>query len=285
MFECVVNLAEGRDPSRLDDLAHVAGASLRDRHEDPSHHRSVFTLIDDPAPLLEAVMALASRAYRLLDLRSHAGVHPRIGVVDVVPFVALDPARADEACAMRDAVGRWLADSWRVPVYFYGPDPHGIIRTLPDVRRRVRAEHAPDLGPARPAASRGASAVGCRPVLVAWNLWLANTPVATAREIAASLRRPGLRTLGFEIGRDAQVSCNVVDVATVRLSEIYDQVNSLAPRGVHHAELVGLAPRSVLDREDPTRWAQLGLTEDATIEARLGASARLGTTLQSPHPT
>ncbi|MGC8509681.1 MAG: hypothetical protein ACP5PB_02280 [Acidimicrobiales bacterium] len=284
MFECVVNLAEGRDVTRLDDLAHVAGPSLRDRHHDPDHHRSVFTLIDEPAALLEAVIALATRAYRLLDLRQHAGVHPRIGVVDVVPFVALDPTRADEACALRDALGRWLADAWRVPVYFYGPHAGAAIRTLPEVRRGVRAALAPDLGPARAAASRGASAVGCRPILVAWNLWLADTPVESARAIAATLRRPGLRTLAFAIGRDAQVSCNVVDVAAVRLGEVYDQVNALAPRGVDHAELVGLAPHAVLDREDPARWRQLGLSEDATIEARLAASARLGATLQGPHP-
>ncbi len=284
MFECVVNLAEGRDVTRLDDLAHVAGPCLRDRHHDPDHHRSVFTLIDEPAPLLEAVIALATRAYRLLDLRPHVGVHPRIGVVDVVPFVALDPARADEACALRDALGRWLADAWLVPVHFYGPRPDGTSRTLPEVRRAVRAGLAPDLGPARAHASRGASAVGCRSILVAWNLWLADTPVELARSIATQLRRPGLRTLAFAIGRDAQVSCNVVDVDAIRLSEVYDQVDALAPRGVDHAELVGLAPRAMLDREDPARWAQLALREDATIEARLGASARLGATLQGPHP-
>ena len=284
MFECVVNIAEGRGLARLDDLAHVAGPALRDRHHDPDHHRSVFTLIDEPAALLESAIALATRAYRLIDLRHHAGVHPRNGVVDVVPFVALDPARAHEACALRDTLGRWLADAWLVPVYFYGPLPDGTTRTLPEVRRGLREALAPDRGPARASASRGSSAVGCRPILVAWNLWLADTPIETARAIARTLRRPGLRTLGFAIGRDAQVSCNVVDVGAVRLSEVYDQVDHLAPRGVDHAELVGLAPRAVLDREDPARWAQLALSEDATIEARLAASPSLGTTLQGPHP-
>jgi glutamate formiminotransferase len=284
VFECVVNLAEGRDVARLDDLARAAGAPLRDRHHDPDHHRSVFTLIDEPAPLLEAVVALATRAYRLIDLRAHAGVHPRAGVVDVVPFVALDAARCAEACALRDALGRWLADAWDVPVHFYGPIADGTTRTLPEVRTRVREGRGPDRGPARASASRGTSAVGCRPILVAWNLWLADTPVASARAIAATLRRPGLRTLAFAIGRDAQVSCNVVDVTTVRLSDVYDQVDALAPRGVDHAELVGLAPRFVLDREDPARWAQLGVSEDATIEARLGASAGLRAPFQHPHP-
>jgi hypothetical protein len=110
-------------------------------------------------------------------------------------------------------------------------------------------------------------------VLVAWNLWLTGVALSDVRAIAAQLRRPGVRALAFALGDAMQVSCNVIDVAAIRLSDLYDEVVQHLPRGgaIARAELVGLAPRSVLDVESPNRWDQLGLSERATIESRLAS--------------
>jgi glutamate formiminotransferase / 5-formyltetrahydrofolate cyclo-ligase len=273
VFECVINISEGRDVAVLKELAEAASGSLRDRHSDPDHHRSVFTLINDPRPLVDDAHALIDAAYRRLDLRSHQGVHPRFGLVDVVPFVALDPTQADEARHLRDELARWLAQSHQVPVFLYGRLDDGSARTLPDVRRTAFTSLAPDYGPSQPPPALGAVAVGARAILVAWNLWLTDVTIAQARDIARTLRRPGLRTLAFEVAGHVQISCNIVDTDLARPSQIYDAVDDLLSAGatIARAELVGLAPTSMLEQEDPARWAQLGLSRESTIEGRLGA--------------
>ncbi len=270
MFECVLNLSEGRRLDVLDELSHAAGASLRDRHADAFHHRSVFTLINDPEKLVADVRALIGAALNVLDLATHEGVHPRLGVVDVVPFVALDAREAARACALRDDTAHWLAETHDVPVFLYGALAGGE-RSLPEVRRRAFRDLLPDAGPAHAHPRFGASAVGCRPILVAWNLWLEDVNIDAARAIARDLRRPGLRTLAFAVGDAVQVSCNVIDVAAVSLSSVYDEVAARLSRGgrIARAELVGLAPTSLLDAEDPSRWGQLDLSAQRTIEARI----------------
>ncbi len=272
MFECVVNVSEGRDVATLELLSRAAGASLRDRHRDRHHHRSVFTLINEPEPLLEDLHSLAGAAYKNIDLRRHTGVHPRFGAVDVVPFVALDPEDPQRACELRDETAAWFAETQSVPVFLYGLLPDGTTRTLPEVRRGAFEALAPDVGPGDASATRGAVAVGCRPILVAWNLWLHGVSLAAAQSLAASVRSPSVRSLAFEVGDDVQVSCNLVDVAVARPSQVYDAVAAQLVDGgvIERAELVGLAPRGLLEAEDPDRWEQLGLSEEATIEARLG---------------
>lgn len=273
MFECVINISEGRDVAVLDEFSAVAGPSLRDRHRDSFHHRSVFTLINDPDELVAGVHALVRHAYQRLDLRTHAGVHPRFGVVDVVPFVALDWQRKDEARQMRDATANWLAANFDVPVFLYGPLTNGTVRSLPEVRRLAFTSLAPDVGPSSPPPARGAVAVGCRDILVAWNVWLAHVTLDDARAIASDLRRPAVRVLALRVGDDVQISCNLVDVEHARASEVYDEIASrLTGNGViTRAELVGLAPKALLDVEDPTRWSELGLSPDSTIEARIAS--------------
>jgi glutamate formiminotransferase / 5-formyltetrahydrofolate cyclo-ligase len=273
VFECVLNVSEGRDKRLLAEFARASGGSLRDLHHDSDHHRSVLTLINDAAPLRTDVRSLCSAVVARLDLRDHAGVHPRLGVLDVVPFVSLDQRRAPEAVALRDEMARWLAETLGVPAFLYGPITGGAPRTLPEVRRRAFVDLWPDFGPRTASARTGATCVGARPVLVAWNLWLQDVSLADARTIASHLRGPGVRTLAFDLGSFTQVSCNLVDVATARPSALYGAVFGELPAGgsIARCELVGLAPRSVLDAEDPARWDQLGLSIGATIEARIGA--------------
>jgi glutamate formiminotransferase / 5-formyltetrahydrofolate cyclo-ligase len=271
MFECVVNISEGRDVAVLEQLSRAAGNSMRDRHRDRHHHRSVFTLINEPEELLYDLHTLARTAFQRIDLSRHTGVHPRFGVVDVVPFVALDPARAGEACALRDETAEWFAENASIPVFLYGPLADGTTRTLPEVRRDAFESLAPDFGPDFPSRNLGAVAVGCRPILVAWNLWLHNVTLDQATEMAKAVRAPAVRALAFEVGDDVQVSCNFIDVPTGRPSIVYDQVKSMLSGSgeIERAELVGLIPTALLDAEDENRWEELGLGRDATIEARL----------------
>jgi glutamate formiminotransferase len=271
VFECVVNISEGRDVAVLEQLSRAAGASLRDRHRDRHHHRSVFTLINDAGPLLDDLHVLAATAYQRIDLRRHQGVHPRFGVVDVVPFVALAPEEPDEARRLRDETAAWFADTQAVPVFLYGPLADGTVRTLPEVRRGAFETLAPDAGPVSPSPARGAVAVGSRPVMVAWNIWLRGVTLDEAKKMAAAVRSPAVRALGFELGDEVQVSCNLVDLAVARPSAIYDEVRSrLGPGGtVERSELVGLAPASLLAAEDESRWEELDLSPESTIETRL----------------
>jgi glutamate formiminotransferase len=267
VLECVVNISEGRDPARLVALAACAGDDLLDLHRDPDHHRAVLTLVGEDAP-----RAVAAEAVAELDLAGHDGVHPRLGVVDVVPFVALDGSEAADAIAARDAFAAWFAEACQVPCFLYGPE-----RTLPEVRRHAFVDLAPDTGPPSPHPTAGAAAVGARPVLVAYNAWLAEDDLAGARAVAAAVRSPELRALGLQVGARVQVSMNLVAPAELGLAAAYDRVAAeAADRGmaVDGAELVGLLPHAVLHDVPRARWVELDLAEDRTIEARLGGRSR-----------
>ena len=281
--ECVINISEGRDRSVIDEVAGAGAALVLDVHTDAEHHRSVLTLAGDLPDVESAVRRVAARAVDTIDLSSHHGVHPRLGAVDVVPFVPL--ARPDGAVtpwerivAARDAFAAWAGTALGVPCFLYGPE-----RTLPDVRRGAFTTLAPDTGPPVPHPTAGATAVGARDVLIAYNVWIAGATaddgqadvdvVAVARQLADDLRRPRLRTLGLAVGSGAQVSCNVVDPGIVTLAEVFDGVARGADQRrctVVRGELVGLLPRSALADVPPSRWAELGLKAEDTIESRLG---------------
>jgi glutamate formiminotransferase len=270
LFECVLNVSEGRRQEIIDALSLAAGLSLRDQHSDPAHNRSVFTLIDDPDELRRNVHALITATMERLDLRDHQGVHPRFGVLDVVPFVALDRRQGVEAEILRNETAMFVANTFEVPVFLYGKVADGRVRTLPEVRHDAFASLPPDYGPRVAHPRLGASAVGARGILVAWNLWLRGISLDEGNEIARAIRSQDVRALAFQIDDFVQVSCNLLDPWAVGPSQVYDQVTSLLSKGeIDHAELVGLVPLEVLEKEDPQRWEQLGLSEQMTIESRL----------------
>lgn len=235
---------------------------------------------------------MATEAVGRIDLSVHDGVHPRLGAVDVVPFVALDgpdggtpadaarPADLETVVAARDRFAEWAGSVLGVPCFLYGPE-----RTLPEVRRNAYRTVLPDTGPPRPHPTAGSMAVGARRVLVAYNVWIAGDGPAgppagdVARELATALRRPGLRTLGLTVAAGAQVSCNLVDPVRVPLDEVYDAVSrgavALGCRVVR-GELVGLLPATVLDSVPPDRWAELGLRPEDTIESHLASGGSGG---------
>jgi glutamate formiminotransferase len=265
VLECAINISEGHDDPRLWAIVSAAGNALLDVHRDEHHNRAVLTLAGEGVEVAAQEVARASVA--ILDLSCHGGVHPRIGVIDVVPFAPLEGSTMDDALAARDAFARWAATELDLPCFFYGPE-----RSLPDVRRGAFATLAPDTGPPSPHPTAGACAVGAREVLVAYNLWLAASDLTTAKAIAEAIRSPAVRALGLQVGDAVQVSCNLIAPREVGPADVHDLVASRAD--VSRAELVGLVPRDVLLAVPRVRWDALDLSEDDTIEARVEACLR-----------
>ncbi len=275
LLECVVNVSEGRDPDVVAAVADAGAGCLLDVHSDHDHHRSVLTLAG-PAPRLEdAVRAVARAAVERIDLRRHEGVHPRLGVVDVVPFVPLGPggipagpgADLTPAVEARGRFAAWAGAELGLPCFLYGPE-----RSLPDVRRQAFGPLSPDTGPPQPHPSAGACAVGARPALVAYNVWLTTPDLAVARAVAAAIRSPVVRALGLAVAGGTQVSCNLLDPSVFGPAQVYDAVRQLAQEAATHvdrAELVGLVPAAVVEAVASERRLLLDLGPDRTIETRL----------------
>jgi glutamate formiminotransferase/glutamate formiminotransferase/formiminotetrahydrofolate cyclodeaminase len=267
LLECVINVSEGRDPAAVAALAEAAGPFLLDLHSDWHHHRSVLTLAGPGGSLQEAVQAVAARTVASLDIRQHGGAHPRLGTLDVVPWVSLRCCPVangpiQDAIQVRDRFARWAGHTLCLPCFLYGPE-----RSLPDLRRQAWRRLGPDFGPVLPHPAAGAAAVGARAILVAYNLWLAEPDLKTAREIATAIRGPEVRALAFAIGEQVQVSCNLIDPWAVGPAAVFDAVARHAE--IARSELVGLAPQAVLDGVPRHRWQELDLDPATTIEARL----------------
>lgn len=287
MLECVVNISEGRDLTVVAAIAAACGDALLDVHTDADHHRSVLTLCgtaESDAPA--AARALTDAAVTLLDLTHHDGVHPRLGAIDVVPFVALAPTAPGTAVDAALAYAEWIVATHGVPVFLYGAaDPQG--RTLPDARRDAFVERAPDLGRDAPHPRLGAVAVGARPPLVAINVEVEGTDLALVRRVAHEVRErdgglPGVRALGLalpELGR-TQVSMNLVDLDRTGIeaacTEVERRVGAAGGRP-GRIELVGLVPAAARDACSPRFLERSGITEAHTVEHAVAARGRDGT--------
>lgn len=274
LVECVPNVSEGRRADTLAALAAAArgveGARLLSLDADADHHRAVLTLAGELEPVAEAAFRVVALAVERIDIRDHVGVHPRIGAADVVPFVPLGDTPMETCVDAARALGRRIGDELGVPVYYYGEAALRPSRTrLPDVRRGglealgrglgTDPERAPDAGSSTLHPTAGASAVGARPFLVAFNVNLDSTDLGLARRIAGALRErdgglPGIRALGFLLddAGTAQVSTNVCDFRLTSLTDVFEAVVRLAGDAgvaVRESELVGLAPAAALDGE------------------------------------
>ena len=275
IVECVPNVSEGRDRARLARFAasvsSIPGATLADVHADPDHHRSVFTFLGSPRAVAAAALALTDAVLAEVDMREHRGIHPRLGAVDVIPFVPLAGVTMADAVSLAHRTGRALAARHALPVYYYAQAARRPERrVLREIRRgeyeglAVRlasAEGAPDDGPARFDARAGAIVVGARDVLVAYNVWLVENDLAAASAIAGAVRTsggglPAVQALGLPLasrGR-VQVSMNLLDYRLTPIPAVFDRVVLEAVRrGVHvdRAELVGLAPRAAFAGRAP----------------------------------
>ena len=301
LIECVPNLSEGRRPAVIEMLAESFAAypavHLLHRHSDPDHNRTVFTVVGPPSQLLDAIFELYERAVEAIDMRTQSGVHPRVGAVDVCPFVPLpEHGSAIEDCrSLARRLGIAVADRFGLPVFLYresAADPGR--RSLADVRRgqfeglaEKLADPAwrPDFGPAEPHLTAGATIIGARPLLVAFNVVLDSDDVGVARSIAAQLRESsggltGLRALGVPLAsRDlVQVSMNIERRDLTPVHEVVEAVAAAAAdRGVsvRESELIGLIPRDAAAPgvRDRLRLPALRETDilEAAIDAALGA--------------
>src|SRR6266550_3118563 len=270
LVECVPNFSEGRNAATIDALrralSSVPGVRLLDVQADAAHNRSVFTFVAPPAASVEAALAAMRVATERIDLSRHSGEHPRMGATDVVPFVPVRDATMDECVALARRLGERAAAELRIPIYLYAEAATRPERErLPDIRKgefeglreRLGKDPAadPDFGPKRIHPTAGATAIGARPFLVAFNIYLDTRDVAIAKEIAKQIRTssgglPALQASGFEVGGKAQVSMNLLDIDVTSPATVFTAVESAArQRSVEilTSELVGLIPeRAVL---------------------------------------
>ncbi len=273
LVECVPNFSEGRKPETIEQIAQaigsVPGAVVLNRHIDPDHNRSVITFVAPPQAIVDAALIAVATAAQLIDLRSHAGVHPRIGATDVLPFVPVSGVTIDECIALAHAAGQRIWHELSIPVYFYEraalrPDR----KRLENVRGKgfewlrneikTNSDRAPDVGESRLHQSAGAIAVGARPFLIAFNVNLKTSDLSMAQRIAHAVRErdgglPYLKALGFELKSRGlvQVSMNLIDYEQTTIAGAFEAVFQQAQRlGVEiaGAEIVGLLPRAALDR-------------------------------------
>jgi len=294
LVESVPNISEGR---RLDVVERIAaaaasvpGAHLLDRTSDASHNRSVLTLAGEAPAVVEALERLVAAALAEIDMERHAGEHPRIGAVDVVPFVPLEGTTLGECVELARAFGARIAARFDLPVYLYAAAAARPDRVkLADVRRGqyegLKAEIAthgrePDFGPARTHPTGGATAVGARPFLIAWNVNLASADVGLAKRIANRVREsggglPAVQAKGFfieELGC-AQVSMNLLDFSVTPWWRAWEAVvEEAAADGVEPAEseLIGLAPLAAF----LAVAEHAGLPPDVPQEERVLAASR-----------
>jgi glutamate formiminotransferase len=261
IFESVPNFSEGRRVDVAKAIASAAEqhAAVLDLHIDPDHNRGVLSIAGTPDALLAAVFEATSIAVASIDLGKHQGVHPRLGAMDVIPFVPIIRASMREAAALANDCARRIATELGIPTFLYG-DASADHGQLPRIRREAFTQRRPDYGPPEPHASAGTTVVGARPALVAYNINI-DADMQVASEIARSIRESdgGLRyvralALRLESRGLSQVSTNLVRPLKTRIPDVHDAVARMAKKmGVEivEAELVGLASRDAFGGRDP----------------------------------
>lgn len=291
LIECVPNVSEGR---RADIIATLAaaiaapGIHVLDRSSDPSHNRSVFTFAGEPGALRDAVLRLFAAAIASIDLRAHDGVHPRIGAVDVVPFVPLEGATLEECVMLAKTTAALVAERLHVPVFLYEEAATtDDRRSLSNIRRggvdgvALRMKQAawrPDFGPDRPHPTAGAAAIGARPILIAYNVNLASNRLGVAKRIASTIRASGgglasVKALGLQLDHGTvQVSMNLTNYKETSMMTVFDVIAREASMDgvrVLESEIVGLVPADALPK-DPVRRLKLREEDlDRVLELRL----------------
>ena len=292
LVECVPNISEGR---RADVISKVAaaitaipGVRLLDQTSDPDHNRSVFTFAGEPEAVLAAAHALTTVALREIDMRTHKGEHPRLGAVDVVPFVPISGFEMKDAVALAHRFGREVGQKHNVPVYFYANAALRPDRTkLGDIRNKTQYEglaaamattHAPDAGPATFHERAGGIVVGARPFLIAFNIELDSTDLRLAKKIAKDIREssgglPGIQALGFELTDPprVQVSMNVLDFHVTSLATVWAEVERRAAEAgvrILRGELIGLVPLDAALQVTANALRLDGFDRTRVIEAR-----------------
>ncbi len=296
LVECVPNFSEGRRADVIDALREavtsVAGVHLLDVQADVDHNRSVFTFAGAPDAALEAAFRAARVARDRIDLRTHKGAHPRMGATDVVPFIPLDGATMDDCVALARRLGERLGAELGIPVFLYARAATRPERArLPDVRKGEfeglagligsDPEREPDFGPRHIHASAGATAVGARPFLVAYNVYLQGGDETLAKAIAKRVRASSggltaVQAMGLTAGGEPQVSMNLLDIDVTPVHVAFDAVAAAAREagaGVGWSEIVGLVPERAVDA---TATAHLKLKDNVRAHVLEEAVRRTG---------
>ncbi len=295
IIECVPNFSEGANQKKIKAIVKVfesfPDVRLVDYSNDVDHNRSVFTFLGEPADVLDAALAASGKALELIDMRKQTGVHPRLGSVDVVPFIPLGKTRMKDAIDLAHTFGRKLNELYGVPVYFYGqaaliPERrelanvrHGGYEALSD--KMANPADAPDAGKPKFNPRAGATAVGAREPLVAYNINLNCDDLRLVQKIASQIREKSgglkhVRAIGVILKSRgiAQVSINLTNCKETPLKAIYDKVETLAAdRGVEilESELIGLVPKCAFAGTKPINLKLVNFDEDRLLETHLKA--------------
>lgn len=276
IIECVPNFSEGKDTAKVRQIVaamQVEGVHLLDWSLDGAHNRSVVTIAGSPAAVVESAVCAAGKAAELIDLTGQNGVHPRIGAADVIPFIPVSGASLAECAVLARQAGLLIWRRYGVPVYFYGAAAARPDRVqLEDVRRgqfeglrdavRRDAARRPDVGGPELHETAGASAVGARSFLIAYNVHLHQADISAARAIARDIRASngglhGVKAIGVIANGRAQVSMNITDFRVTPMHHVYKTVQHLAQRhGVllEDSELIGLIPQDAY--EPDSEWVR-----------------------------
>jgi glutamate formiminotransferase len=297
LIECVPNVSEGR---RADVIAALAaaiagsGVLLLDQSSDPSHNRTVYTFAGEPAPVQEAVVRLFAAAVAAIDLRHHEGVHPRIGAVDVVPFVPLTGATMEGCVALSRDTAALVANRFGVPMFLYEESAATEERrNLADIRRgglnglasrMQQPAWRPDFGPDRPHPGAGATAIGARPVLIAYNVNLASNRLGVAKRIASAIRASSgglshVKAMGVQLEHGiVQVSMNLTSYRETSMMTVFDAIaREAAGDGIRvlESEIIGLVPADALP---PDAKRRLRLRDaNVVLEERLKEKGKRNT--------
>jgi glutamate formiminotransferase len=294
IIECVPNFSEGTDATKVQQIVaamRVEGVRLLDWSLDTAHNRSVVTIAGTPAGIVEAAVRAVGKAAELIDLTRQNGVHPRIGAADVIPFIPVSGASLADCAVLARQAGLLIWRRYGVPVYFYGAAAARPDRiNLEDVRKgqfeglrdaaRKDASRRPDIGGPELHETAGASAVGARSFLIAYNVHLKQPDVTAARAIARDIRAAngglhGVKALGVLANGRAQVTMNITDFNITPMRHVHATIQHLAQRHgalIDDAELIGLIPQAAY--EPDSDWARqiTGFDPDAKVlERRLHA--------------
>jgi glutamate formiminotransferase len=292
LVECVPNISEGRRPEVIEAVAAavrgVTGVTLLNIQSDVSHNRTVLTFAGDAERVGQAVLAMTRQAVALIDMTRHTGEHPRLGAVDVVPFVPIGATTMDECVDLARRVGGQLWSELKIPIYYYAQAATTPQRVrLPDIRKgefegladKMRhADWRPDVGDACPHPTAGATVVGARRPLIAYNINLHTTDVAVARAVARAIRESsgglvGVQAMGVTAASGlAQVTINVLDHARTPLARIFDLVRIEDDRfgvAVAESEVVGLAPLEAMLDAARVHLRLRGFSREQVLEVRL----------------
>lgn len=290
IIECVPNFSEGMDAKKVESIVsamRVDGVRLLDWSMDADHNRSVVTIAGPPAAVVESAVRGAGKAAELIDLTVQQGVHPRIGAADVIPFVPISGIRLEQCALLARQAGMEIWKRFGVPVYFYEAAASRPDRSnLEDVRKgqfeglrdavRKDSSRRPDLGGPGLHPTAGASAVGARKFLIAYNIYLNSADVAIARAIAKEIRASagglkGVKALGVLAHGRAQLTMNITDFEVTSVSQVYARIAALAARhktSLAEGELIGLVPQAACEHENDWMRQLAGFQPEAKILER-----------------